>query len=758
MATIIDSSLELYSKSGSSRFGQVQQFYGLTKTGKRITRRQLTPIEAATVGLAKSLKRYKIAKEIRYVLVDEMSRLPQLAHMNMMILAAALALIEDLIREFRVSSGRELQQALTAEVFQDKVGKYIKPSRLDIDRDITDMEYIKLKEGVLRYFRTVTLFRDQQAQMMEFRIEERQAEERRVDYQRRLEREEGEEDEDEEEGEGGAEGQEPEADEDEDDFAGGEEGGEEDDEEERAVRLELPLPLPEAPVPAFTGGARPEVPVGVPLPPPVQQIPPKIAPPPPRRPQPPEAVIPGGEPPLPTGPLRQPPLPTGPLRQPPLPSGPIRQPPLPSSPLREPPLPTGPITPARQPPRPSEPVSAQPPPPGEGPRQMPRLPARPTGAAAPAGPIKLGPPKPAARPTGPVAPERPAALPALGARPTGAAAPERPAALPTALGARPGALGGRPTGTAGGRAVGRTYRTLRERLIPKIPLTLPPRPVPQIELGNVASAETWLRDPENRLRMLELKIEFTHSPTIPIETFVNQTLIANREEFEPYLKYAEQIFIGLNRAQPTRETLEKLEGLRQSYRNLISDFTVTLSRSDPQSIIRKIYPNANITVVPSVGECYFCAVAQAVNKTTDGVRADLANYLRRLQLQNPDQYATYVEDAKEGCERDSRLRALPLDELLDTFPDFLEVPCQEGLRDCTDCMWGGSQFNKLVAEVYKLPVVNLATFELPGRLSIQLYLEMPSSVKDVTAEVERYTGPVIGVLGTGAHYDYIEFS
>lgn len=90
MATIIDYSTELFSKSGTTRFTKVAQFFGTSKSGKAITKRQLTPTEAAAASLSKSLNRQGVEQKTRYALIDEMSRMHQLSYMNMSILAAAI--------------------------------------------------------------------------------------------------------------------------------------------------------------------------------------------------------------------------------------------------------------------------------------------------------------------------------------------------------------------------------------------------------------------------------------------------------------------------------------------------------------------------------------------------------------------------------------------------------------------------------------------------------------------------------------------
>lgn len=180
MAIVVDFSTELFSKSGTTRFGKVNQFYGLSKTGKTLTRRQTTEQETAVDYLTRSLRR--VTKDSNAILAfsDEMASLPQLSYMNMPVLAVTLVYIDELSADYDLDPNNysdimgKIEEDPT--LFTQGIEKFLSPDQLDLIEELSDSQQIKMKENIFRYVHCVMIFRDQRRLVRDETVSKRERE------------------------------------------------------------------------------------------------------------------------------------------------------------------------------------------------------------------------------------------------------------------------------------------------------------------------------------------------------------------------------------------------------------------------------------------------------------------------------------------------------------------------------------------------------------------------------------------------------
>lgn len=680
MATVIDFSTEYYSKSGASRFARISQFIGLTSGGKEITRRQLSPIESASVNLGKKLKTYEdLSAESRYSLVDEMNSLPQLPYMNAALLATALFIIESVSIKYNIDTrdGTTLLDALTPNIF-DEVFDEIDLRQIDIKKEISEIQSIKLKEGIYRYIRCVSLFRSEkflaaQKSKEEMEREDELDEEKLNDrpnideLNREFEEKRDQDVEDEDEDEDNL----VDEDEDEDDL------GEED--EDDFLSKEIMLNREKKRI--------------------LQQQPPSAQ----KTIQPirPSQRVSAGKQEV-QEPTRKPASPGRKQVQPVRP--PVKQV-QPVQPVRPP---VQPVQPVRPPVQPAQPVRTQ------TPKTQ---------------PSKVGTPKTGTSITIPTV-----AKPILPSKPP----PSKPST------SKPPAS--KPTTT-------RFHRKLRERITPIIPIDLSNKKMPKINIGNLTEIENWLNDIDNRLNMMNIKVTLVHTPDIPIPMYDKQGLIAKGNSSE-YLNYVQEMMENLPQSQERAEFAKRTD-IYNRLVNILNTGSIKMGRHDIYPIINKIFPNSKIRKVPSKGNCYFCAIGENLDKTSQQVRDDLSSYLIRLRRDNISSYNEYLSVLIHNCLLNTLIKALPREELYETFPDKLTIECQEGDKDCEQCLWGGVEYDQLVSEAYQLPVVEIVVDFNDDELTIGMVMFMPDKFSE--SDKENYTGPIISHIGTlmPPHHDFI---
>ena len=707
MATIVDFSTELFSKSGTTRFGKVKQFYGLSSTGKKLTRRQPTQQETAVDYLTRSLRRVTKDANAITAFSDEMSRLPQLASMNMPVLAVSLVYIDELTVDNELNPN-DYNQVMTAliddpNLFVGAIEKFLTPDQLDIPEELTESQQLKMKENIFRYVRRVLRFRDEKRLVSdEIDVQrERQLAEQTKSEEEALEEEEF-------------------LDQGPDDLLDEDEDIDNDDEEPIDIIIPEPaLVMTRMTLPKLATRAAHQEQRQQPSQPTRQTQ---------RQPQ--------------RQTQKQTPTPV--QRQTPPPAQ--RQTPPPQQQQQPPQQPPGPRQRSGRalPPPPPPYANLPPPPPGiELPPVsgfVPQLLSPSAKSATLPPPIVGGSPKPT---------QQPLTAASAAAKPTKPTTTKPTTTNPTPSKPTPS----KPTTTKPTtRQPAPTPRrvSLQERLTPLIPIDLKLQPVPTTIPTKLEDAENWFYNSENRLILSPKQINFV-GHLVGLASLNKEQLVKNTAAFDPYQKYAEKMFIGLQKVQFGPSNFQRKQQLLKRLQSVLNGDPLELTRQDLTTIVSKIYPNAIHVQVPSVGECYFCAVAENLtNKTSSQVRKDLILYFTNLKRTNSNEFKSQIQFVAQNCEESSLLGSTPKHERSDLIFKMLSVECKEGMKDCTDCIWGNDSLNDIIAHIYKIPVVFVHVYaESADDVGITVQVSTPGNQNIDLG----YTGPVIGILASLAHFD-----
>jgi len=297
------------------------------------------------------------------------------------------------------------------------------------------------------------------------------------------------------------------------------------------------------------------------------------------------------------------------------------------------------------------------------------------------------------------------------------------------------------------------YRPLSELKIPE----------PEISIGSIIK---WIENPEVRANLLNNMRLSIFSKYFPVgNKNLDRVKIFKSPHMKKYQEYIENTLMPKYLKQMKEQKIETDTKEGDKLKTLVRASVGYLPANidDYLAALKKLFPQATITVQPSIGNCYFCSIGANLNKSGEEVRKEVSTDLKKMKKSD---YEDFVSVALQGCPENSKFKQEYIsnkEKFVSDYADFIVKSCEVGHADCNDCIWGGNYIDPILADIYKKPVIAISIGNGAGVIHAQSHEFDADGLADSVLEAARKMDmmeegePVImDVGGLGEEEDYEE--